>query len=158
MKKSIAAVLAVLLAVISVLAVYFYIYGGKVRFDNFDELSDDYEAVAELCLGYYKEKPSEEGRKTIDICDGYLEDYTDGSTVELDGEQNKALETVKEKIDFLWVSEDSVIFWEDETKYYGLIYSDRPLSVIGEIKSDWNKWVEYHRINSHWYEIGFFGI
>ena len=158
MKKGIIAVLAVLLAVVSAFTGYFYICGGEAQIENFDEASADYEAIAELCLGYYKENPSEEGRKTIDICDGYLEDYTNESTIKLNDEQKKASEAVREKINFLWVTEDSVIFWRDETKYYGLVYSDRPLSVIREMKADWYKGADYHRINSSWYEIGFFGI
>lgn len=158
MKKSIIIITVLLLTVISLFTGYFFIYGGKAQFDKFEKTSEDYEAVAQLCLEYYREPPSEDGRKTLGIRDGYLTDYTDGSELKLNDEQNKFLETVKEDFDFLWVTEDNVIFWRDETKYYGLIYSDNPLSDILEMKSDWYKTLDYHRINSHWYEIGFFGI
>ncbi len=158
MKKGIAIFVAVLLAVISVFGIYFYFFGGKARIENFNDVSADYEAVAEMCLEYYKKSPSEEGRKTLSIRDGYLEDYTDGGTLTLTDEQIKSIEVLKENFDFLWVTENTVIFWRDETKYYGMVYSDNPLSVIREMKSDWYKTADYHRINSHWYEIGFFGI
>ncbi len=158
MKKGTAIFVAVLLVVVLAFGIYFYVFGGKVQNENFREASSDFEAVAEVCLEYYKGNPSEDGRKTLSVCDGYIEDYTDGSTLTLTGEQIKSFERLKEDFDFLWVTENTVIFWRDETKYYGLIYSDNPLSVIREMKSDWYKAADYHRINSHWYEIGVFGI
>ncbi len=156
MKKGIAIFVAVLLAVITVFGVYFYIFGGKVQNENFDEVSADYEAIAELCLEYYNESYDKDERITLFIHDNYLD--TDGSTLTLTDEQNKALETVRESFGggCLWVTEDTVIFWRDETKYYGLVYSDNPLTAVRKMKSDWYESVEYHRINSHWYEVGFF--
>ncbi len=158
MKKGIAIFVAVLLTVITAFGVYFYIFGGKVQNENFGEFSADYEAVAQVCLEYYNESSVKDDRITLFIHDNYLEDYTNGSTLTLTDEQNKALETVKESFGggCLWVTEDTVIFWRDETKYYGLVYSDSPLSAVREMKSDWFSSAEYHRINSNWYEVGVF--
>ncbi len=160
MKKSIAIFVAVLLAVFTASAGYFYIFGGRVQIEGFDEISGDYEIIADTSLRYFKEISAENERITLLIYDkyNYLEDYTNGSTLTLTDEQNKALKTVKESFGrgCLWVTENTVIFWRDETKYYGLVYSDNPLSAVREMKSDWFSSAEYHRINSNWYEVGVF--
>lgn len=158
MKKGIAIFVAVSLAVITVFGVYFYIFGGKPQIEGFDEISGDYEIIADASLGYFREVSAENERITLLIYDNYLEDYTVGNTLTLTDEQNKALKTIKKSLGggCLWVTEDTVIFWRDETKYFGLVYSDKPLSAVREMKSDWFSNAEYHRINSNWYEVGVF--
>ncbi len=158
--KSIIITIAIILIVIIFFVSYYFIWGGKPQIKKFDSVSNDYEIIAELSLEYYNKLSSEDEHITLFIYDDYFEDYTNNCKVNLNAEQKDALKSVNEKFGkgCLWVTENSVVFWRDETKYYGLVYSENPLSTIRDMKSEWYNSLEYHRINSNWYEIGVFGI
>ena len=64
---------------------------------------------------------------------------------------------VGERFDHLWVGEDYVIFWNDETHTYGLLYAAAPRRVIRQIKRDWYETMNSARLDDHWYEIGQLG-
>lgn len=159
MKKIILIIISIILALILSTVTYFYIWGGKPRIKNFDDISRDYETIAKLSLEYYNQSSHKDERITLVTYDDYLKD-SDGNIINLTDEQIEALKTVNQRFDYgcLWVTNNSVIFWRDETKYYGLVYSKNPLLTIWDIKTDWYDSVEYHRINSKWYEIGNFGM
>ena len=158
-KTTLFIVSAVLILILSTIA-YFYIWGGKPYIENFEQVSEDYEIVALLTLYSYNElipydSYPENELIIVDIdeenlkCSDYIFSLTD--------EQKKAVITVGKKFNYLAVYKDAVFFREDETGYYGLVYSKHPLAALykAELPQDGR---EYHRINSHWYEWGVWGI
>lgn len=163
MKKAIIITIAILLAFIVGFASYFFIWGGKPQVENFDDISGDYETIAKASMKYYNELPNKNDRITILTYDDHMEvsnyknPLEDNVVINLNEEEKSAIKTINKEFNYMWVTEDYVIFWEDETKYYGLVYSENPLSTIWNMKSDWYESMEYHRINSNWYEIGAFG-
>lgn len=164
MKKGIIIAIAVLLAFIVGVASYFFVYGGEPEIENFDAISDDYEIIANVAMKYYKQSSDKDERIVLLTYEDYMEvsnlnPFEDSVIIELNEEEKSAIKTVNKEFSngALWVTEDYVIFWQDETKYYGFVYSKKPLSAIWDMKTDWYESVEYHRINSNWYEIGAFG-
>lgn len=155
MKKVVLIILAVILALILSFLVYLYIWGGVPQIKNFDDVSDDYEIVAQLALDMFEELSPEEEYSIFNIHNGNFE-YND-SYLSLTEEQQNAVLTASEKFGYLLVCEDAVFFRVDETGYYGLVYSDHPLRALYR-KELPQSGREYHRINSHWYEWGAFGI
>lgn len=158
--KGIIITVSILSAVILGFVSYFFVWGGKPYIENFEEVSNDYETVAQLVLNSYSELipydsyPENELiivdiNKDILKCDDYVFSLTD--------EQKKAVLTVGKKFGYLSVYEDAVFFRVDETGYYGLVYSKHPLIALykAELPQDGR---EYHRINSRWYEWGVWGI
>lgn len=155
MKKFIIIALSVLLVLIISCVSYFYIWGGKPQIQDFNEVSEDYETVAQLALNIYNELLPNEKYIIIDVYDGDFK--YDNFILQLTEEQKHAVITTSEKFDYLRVSKDAVFFCEDETGYYGLVYSKAPLLALyeAELPQDGR---EYHRINSKWYEWGVWGI
>lgn len=159
LKIRILIVSVVLLLILSVVS-YFYIWGGKPHIENFAEISDDYEIVAQLALDSYNElKPYDSYPENeliiVDINENNLE--CDNYCLSLTDEQKKAVVTIGKKFNYLAVYEDAVFFRVDETGYYGLVYSKHPLIALykEELPQAGRK---YHRINSRWYEWGVWGI
>ncbi len=151
MRKKLLIFIFVAFALILSVVAYFYIWGGKPQIENFAEVSDDCEIVAQVALNAYSEASPEDEYVIIDICDTALR-YND-SDLSLKESQQNAVMTVSEKFDYLCVYKDAVLFCEDETGYYGLVYSKHP--VVALYKAELlQQGREYHRINCCWYEWG----
>ena len=163
MKKRIMIILAILLAFILVVTSYFFVYGGEPEIENFNDVSANYETIANAAIKYYNALSYKAERRTLILYNDHMEESNaknpleDQVIINLTEEEKKAIKSVDEEFSYLWVTNEYVIFWQDETKYYGLVYSEKPLTIIREMKNDWYDAVEYHRINSNWYEIGAFG-
>ncbi len=164
MKKGFIVVITLLLAFIIGVVSHSFVCGGKPEIENFDSISDDFEIIAKASMKYYNESSDKDKRITIGIYDDCMSVYNRDdlgydTKINLNEEEKTALKTVDSVFSSgaLWVTEDYIIFWEDETKYYGLVYSEKPLSAILNMESDWDRDIEYHRINKNWYEIGAFG-
>ena len=163
MKKTILIIVSAILVLILSVVAYFYIWGGKPQIDNFADISNDYECIANVALNYYNELSVKDESVLISIREDHLLIWdleTNNKTkIDLNDEQKAALETVKENFNFgsLRVSKDTVFFVRDETGYYGLVYSKHPLAALYKAELPQNG-REYHRINSHWYEWGVWGI
>lgn len=155
MKKVILIVVpAILLLVLSVVA-YFYFWGGKPQIENFEQVSADYEIVAQLALNTYSELSPEDEYIIINIYDGNFQ--YNNSNLSLTEVQQNAVRIASENFDYLRVCKDAVFFCEDETGYYGLVCSKHPLAALYKEELP-QQGREYHRINSHWYEWGVWGI
>ena len=157
MKNKILRIIAgVLIVVILSGVAYLKIWGGKPEIQNFDDIKSDYTILAELALDTYNENSPEKEYVVFDITyDGEFK-YED-SSLPLSDEQQKAAMLANEEFDYLRVCKDAVFFHEDETGYYGLVYSKHPITALykNEIPQ---KGRDYHRINSCWYEWGVFGL
>ena len=155
MKKTILIIVSAILVLILSVVAYFYIWGGKPQIENFDEIADSYETVAQLALNTYSDLMPDEEYIIIDIYNGIFR--KDNANFILTDEQQNAVQAASKKFDYLRVCKDAVFFCEDETGYYGLVYSKHPLNALykAELPQDGR---EYHRINSHWYEWGVWGI
>lgn len=151
----------IILLLLLAIATYFFLWGGKPRIDDFEEVSNDYEVVAKLALSTYKEVSPEEEYITIFIHDGNFSIYVDvfennDLTSILTQEQQDAVIVASKKFDHLRICEDAVFFCKDETGYYGLVYSKHPIIALYKNELP-QKGRDYHRINSRWYEWGVFG-
>ncbi|MBE6789550.1 MAG: hypothetical protein E7539_07845 [Ruminococcaceae bacterium] len=160
MKKTALFIISVVLVLILSVVTYFYIWGGKPQIENFEQVSEDYEIVALLTLDSYNElMPNDSYPENeviiVDIdeenlkCDDYIFSLTD--------EQQKAVITAGKKFNYLAVYEGAVFFCEDETGYYGLVYSEHPIAALYKEELP-QQGREYHRINSRWYEWGVWAI
>jgi hypothetical protein len=155
MKKTVLIIVSIVLVLILSTVTYFYVWGGKPQIENFVEVSDDYEIIAQLALNTYGELSPEAEYIIIDFYDYNFKH--NNSNLPLTEEQQNAVLIASENFDYLRVCKDAVFFCEDETGYYGLVYSKHPLIALykSELPKDGR---EYHRINSRWYEWGVWGI
>ena len=155
MKKTVRIMMAVIWVLIISAVTYFYVWGGKPQIENFAEVSDEYTVVAKLALDTYSEISPAEEHITVFLYDGGFR--YDNSELPLTEEQKNAVLAASENFDCLSIYKDAVFFREDETGYYGLVYAEQPLyAIYREGLPQVGR--RYHRINSHWYEWGVWGI
>lgn len=123
--------------------------------NNFDALSKDYDAIVDLVSSYSVGKDMSNGHVTIIIRENSL--IHNETEIEMTEEQKESLKVINEnsykEFDYIWASEEFVIFWEDETKYYGLLYSENPSDAIAGLNMN----LEQNKVTDQWYEIGHFG-
>lgn len=121
----------------------------RPEFSDFKEYEADYALTIDLLTNYYS-NGNDSDHITVRLSDGQA--VFEGTV--LSGESHRsALATVSEKFDYAWVYEDRVIFWEDETKQYGLLWAERPGAALSDLRS-WYSNVDAVRITAHWYEVG----
>lgn len=118
----------------------------SVRFENFADCQEAFSEIADAAQDYYALHKNDEEYLTLDVA-------ADAAWAR--PELEASMETVKDAgMSYLWVSDDYVIFWEDETKQYGVLYSGTARDVIASIKEEWYAYMEYQRLDGDWYEIG----
>lgn len=155
MKKKVLISMAIALVLILSAIAYSYIWGGKPQIENFADISNDYEVVVQLALNTYTELSPKEESIIIDIYDCNFKYHN--SNLPLTEAQQNAVRIASERFNYLRVCKDAVFLCEDETGYYGLVYSKHPLAALYKAKLP-QAGREYHRINSHWYEWGVWGM
>lgn len=127
--------------------------------EYFDGHKDALNIVKDFAVEYYgdHENDSEDDRLTLSFFEeGTLywssEEY---EFIETSDEMRQAVEKLEEiGFWYLWVSEDYVIFWRDETHRYGLLWSEHPRRIIKQMKADWYHPMDYNKVSLNWYEIG----
>lgn len=128
---------------------------------DFEKVVHDYSKIRDILFKHYnKENYSE--MLILDIDKSNFEIIDGDKKINMNDEEKKALEKIcetsyKGHYSFIWVTENYIIFWEDETKLYGVIYSKEFKESIEEIKK-WYDGVQFRRVEGDWYEIGYFGI
>ena len=66
----------------------------------------------------------------------------------------EAVRVLSEKgFDYVRIEANYMIFWEDETGYYGVLYSHDPKAAIKDIKKK-NSGMKSIKITNEWYEVG----
>lgn len=115
-----------------------------VKSSDFKEYKQDFLIVSDTAKSYFESHNTDE-HLTLTF-DEYL--------LWADVSVEKSISKLSEMdFDYIWVSSDYVIFWKDEMKTYGILYSDSPNSAIIQLKS-WYYGMEYNKIEKNWYEIG----
>ena len=156
MKKFIFIIATVIPLLLLSVFLYFFIAGGKPLIENFQDISADYEIVAQFLTSSYEElksyDPSPESEIIVVDIKGDSLEYNDYCP-ELTDEQKNAVLTVKKKFCYFAVYEDAVFFSTDETGYYGLVYSSHPITALYKYRYP-QRGRHYNRLNGNWYEWG----
>ena len=156
MKRKFLIITSVILVLLLVGVAHLYIRGGEPEIENFNEVQDDYETIAEFALETYNEISPEKEYVILDVLYNgtfRFEDYE----IPLTEKQQRAVKLISEEFDYLRVCKDAVFFHEDETGYYGLVYSEHPLIALYKNEMP-QRGRDYHRLSSRWYEWGVFGL
>lgn len=125
--------------------------GRKPDFDDFAEYEDDFSAVVRVVLAHQLQR-DDASPFIVDLRDGYL---TVGDAVLSDESLVPAVTNVQIKgFSYIEVGEDYMIFWENETGYYGVLWSERPAHVIKRISGDSRPYLKSRKLAGKWYEVG----
>ena len=66
---------------------------------------------------------------------------------------SQSISVAEETFTYIWIENNSVIFWNDEMKQLGLVYSDNAKSTIKDIE-EWYDNLEKEKVNNNCYLIG----
>ncbi len=112
---------------------------GKDRTDYYRERLSAYEAIAQYALDNYA---SIDGSRVI---------VQSSAITETDLAESVLV--VEEKFTYVWIENNGVVFWNDETKTLGLVYSEDAKSTIQDIE-EWYNDLDKDKINNNCYLIG----
>lgn len=148
------------LSIITIILFAFSLPGccAEPRFTNFSKYENDFTAVADFLTDYYARN---------NCSDEIIVDFTNGTMFLHTGSAGRdddiaisaddlfaAVTTVENQgFDYALVSQDYLVFWKDETHYYGLLHSHAPKHSISVLR-EWYTGMDTAKINSEWYEIG----
>lgn len=125
----------------------------KNEVEVFEENKTHFSLVADFATTYYERNHSDKEHLTLAFSNGNIIDTE--TVLNISDKISEATEKIEDaQFEFLWVTSDYVIFWQDETKYYGLLWAEYPKTIIKSIKEDWYDDMEYQKIENNWYEIG----
>lgn len=123
--------------------------GRKTDFENFSDCKADFETVSNYLRSYYVDYDCS-GSATFEFVDGEI--WKDCFAVS--EEYAEEINTIQQNgFTYAWVEEDSVIFWQDETRYYGLLFSEKPKAALKSVK-EWYDGLKSKKLDKNWYEIG----
>ncbi|GEM_PF-2169543 len=160
----------IIIVIFAMISTLFSLIGGVMLYNwnnprlylkDFNSVSEDYNMIVELLKGYYS---SEEyiGPIYFDIDRSDYAILYEGNSINMTEDESSSLRRVCQtsysgKYSMIWMSETEIIFWEDETKKYAIMYTSNYRKSRNDIKN-WYDGVEFKKINSHWYEMGYFGL
>lgn len=123
----------------------------KPDFDDFSDYEDDFEAVVQFVLEYVQQRNSVD-TFTVNIGDDYIKI---DDAFQSDEALSPSIKKIREKgFTYIEVALDYMIFWEDETGYYGVLWSDKPTEVISSIREDSRPYMKSRKLSKEWYEVG----
>lgn len=117
----------------------------KPQFTDFNKYKSDLQSVVDYSMAYYTENnASDNDHLTLSLSD---------STWVGEEVENSVQSIMNAGFDFIWVSDQYVIFWNNEMKTFGLLYSRKAKNVISTMRNSWYHPMEYAKIEKDWYEI-----
>ena len=121
----------------------------KARFKNFADCKADFETVSDFLCSYYVDQDYS-GSATFEFIDGNI--WKDSLVVS--EEYAEEIRTIQQNgFTYVWVEEDHIIFWQDETKAYGVLFSENPKAALETVK-EWYDGLKSKKLDENWYEIG----
>lgn len=123
----------------------------KPDFDDFSDYEDDFEAVVQFVLEYVQQRNSVD-TFTVNIGDDYIKI---DDAFQSDESLSPSIKRIREKgFTYIEVAQDYMIFWEDETGYYGVLWSDKPTEAISGIRETSRPYMKSRKLSTEWYEVG----
>ena len=123
----------------------------KADFDNFSDYGDDFDAVVQFVLEYAHQRNAVD-TFTVNIGDDYIKI---DDAFQSDEALSPSIKKIREKgFTYIEVAQDYMIFWEDETGYYGVLWSDKPTEAISSIREDFRPHMKSRKLSKEWYEVG----
>lgn len=149
MKKLVAWVLAIVCA-----------FGGMVSyqwskpdFKDFQEYKDDFVQVKNFLVDYNFAR-NDTSRLRVDIGNQFLS--INGTDIS-DSSIENSVKAIRDKgFTYIELKDDYIVFWEDETGYYGVLWSSNPQKAVRQQKEAARPYMNMKskKLSSEWYEIG----
>ena len=149
MKKLIAVTLALVCAFVGMVSYRW----SKPNFKDFQEYKDDFVRVKNFLVDYNSAR-NDTSRLRVGIGSQFLSiNVTDIS----DSSIEDSVKAIHDKgFTYIAIENDYIIFWEDETGYYGVLWSSNPQKAVRQQKEAARPYMNMKskKLSSEWYEIG----
>ena len=122
-------------------------------FEDFQEYKDDFVAVKNFLVDYNISR-NDASRLIISIGSQFLS--INGTDIS-DSSIEDSVKSIYDKgFTYIEIDDDYIIFWEDETGYYGVLWSANPQKAISQKKEDARPYMNMKskKLANEWYEIG----
>ena len=126
---------------------------NQPTFENFQKYEYDFVLIKNFLIDYSLAR-NDASRLIVDMSNQFLtvsgEKISD-STIE------DSVKTIYEKgFTYIEINHDSIIFWKDETGYYGVLWSSNPQKAISQKVEDARPYMNMksRKLSNEWYEIG----
>ena len=161
MKKYILASIVLLVVTICLIQAYLFYSKETLYIKNFELVAEDYLKIKDMLFAYCNKENSSE-KLILDIDKSEFVIIDGDKSIDMNEDERSSLKRIcetsyKGHYNFIWTTENYIIFWQDETKMYGVIYTDNFKETEEEIKK-WYDGVQFRKIDEGWYELGHFGL
>ena len=146
MKKAIALVL-VLICMLAMVSCQL----NQPDFENFQEYEDDFSIVKNFLVDFNFSR-NDSSSLIVDLNSRSL--TIDGEEIS-DSTMEDSVKAVYDKgFTYIEINEDCIIFWKDETGYYGVLWSVDPEDAIDQMVKSNKPNLKSRKLANEWYEIG----
>ena len=119
---------------------------------------EDFTAVKD----YMTEQYSDELPVTVALYDIEIEDVPDylSGSMKVVSEDDPNIESygVGRRYYYMYLTEEYVVFWSDETLHDGLLYSENIRSAVKAARKKYYDELQYHQLNDNWAWVGYNGL
>lgn len=126
---------------------------NKPDFEDFQEYEDDFVLVKNFLVDYNIAR-DDASRLIVDIGSQFLS--INGTDIS-DSSIEDSVKAIYDKgFTYIEMDNDYIIFWEDETGYYGVLWSSNPKKAISQKIEDARPYMNMksQKLLNEWYEIG----
>ena len=122
-------------------------------FEDFQEYENDFVTVKNFLVDYNFAR-NDTSRLFVDIGSQFLS--INGTDIS-DSSIEDSVKAIHDKgFTYIEMDNDYIVFWEDETGYYGVLWSATPKKAISQKKEDAQPYMNMKskKLSTEWYEIG----
>ena len=125
----------------------------KVNSSNFSNCKDDFVRVKNFLVDYNSAR-NDDSRLLVAIGSQFLS--INGTDIS-DSSIENSVKAIRDKgFTYIEIKDDYIVFWKDETGYYGVLWSSYPQKAVRQQKEAARPYMNMKskRLSSEWYEIG----
>ncbi len=123
------------------------------NFDDFQEYEGDFDIVKNFLVDFYTTR-NDTARLIVDINSQFL--TVDGDEISDSAIEDSVKAIYDKGFTYIEINEDFIIFWENETGYYGVLWSANPKNAIKQVVKSARPYMNMksRKLSNEWYEIG----
>jgi hypothetical protein len=143
----------ILVVCLLILVCYFSVAAyrwNQPDFEDFQSYEADFVCVKNFLVDYFSRNDT--SRLIVDLNSQFL--TIDGVEIS-DSTIEDSVKAIYDKgFTYIEINADCMIFWEDETGYYGVLWSSNPRRSINQIVESSRPYMKSRKLSSEWYEVG----
>ena len=124
---------------------------NKPDFEDFQEYEDDFVAVKNFLVDF-NTTHNDAVPLIVDIGSQFLS--IKGTDISDPSIEDSVKAIYDKGFSYIEMHDDYIIFWEDETGYYGVLWSLNPKKSINLIIEDSRPYMKSKKLSNEWYEVG----